>query len=235
MKKRSRNILVLLLAVCLAAVFSGSAFAALAPLNPEFVKWQQSGNVNKKNYITMKNGTKFLPGKIPSPLNWSHLNNLSWSVSARNSVRVDFPLPASYDLRPNMPAVKDQSDLGTCWTFSAAAATESNLIKKGLAASSDIKTGNWYLAYYGFHDESPSLPSFTNSTGELYFNVGGDDWQSVALLSRGTGSVSYDQARYPVNSADIYPPTLVKRTYKLTDALYLGNGEAREVQLVAAI
>ena len=72
------------------------------------------------------------------------------------------------------------------------AATESNLIRKGLADTS-IDLSEWYLTYYALNPYG-GMPGFTNTSGEQYYFVGGNDWKSVALLSRGTGSVTTAKA-----------------------------------------
>ena len=59
-------------------------------------------------------------------------------------------LPASYDLRDYQlsTSVKNQDPLGTCWTFAATAAVESNyLLKTGVAPDFSEK----HLAYFTKH------------------------------------------------------------------------------------
>ncbi|MCD7878227.1 MAG: lectin like domain-containing protein [Cloacibacillus porcorum] len=144
-------------------------------------------------------------------------------------------LPASYDLRTSMPPVRNQNPFGNCWTYSAMAATESNLIGKSLVSSSDIDLSEWYLTYFVYNDESPLKPGFTNSSGNAYYDGGGDDWQAVAMLSRGTGSVSGLKVKTPVRPEDVYVPNVMERELKLKNALYLGNLSANreEVQIAA--
>ena len=147
-----------------------------------------------------------MSGYVPSPLNWSHLAGRTWSLpvkavsaSETEGARmrsaadgVSETLPTSYDLREEMPPVRDQTYFNNCWTYSATAATESNLIKKGLAGT-DIDLSEWYITYYALNPWK-DMVCFANSSGEPYYMVGGNDWKSVALLSRGTGSVTTAKA-----------------------------------------
>ncbi|MCC8183373.1 lectin like domain-containing protein, partial [Cloacibacillus porcorum] len=93
-----------------------------------------------------------------------------------------------------------------------------------LASSSDIDLSEWYLTYFAYNDESSLKPGFTNSSDEAYYDAGGSPWLAVALLSRGTGSVSGLKVATPIRSADVYVPNVMEREWKLKNALYLNIG-----------
>ncbi len=238
MNKKIRILAPLLCAAILAAL---PAFAAVAPLNPAFTEYvvkHDGGAKNvgavKKNISGATRASDF--GYAPSPLNWSHLRGVVYPVgaprggSAARAARAADQLPATYDLRPSMPAVRNQDPFGNCWTYSAMAATESNLIKQGLASSSDIALSVWYITYYAYNSGSGFVP-FTNASGQPYYNAGGDDWRAVALLGRGTGSLYAAEAPAPLTVGAVYAPAAAPRRYKLNNAFYLGSDEVREVPL----
>lgn len=211
-----------------------------AQLNPLFVEWQNKMDTRKTSGSD-KTSTDFFEtdssqGYAPSPVDWSHLDNVAYSVinGGSDSNRRGTTLPVSYDLRllDGIPAVRDQNPFGTCWTFAAMAAAESNLIHdKKILTKDNADLSEWYLAYYGYNDESAELPSFTNNSSKKYYDVGGDDWRSVAILSRGTGFLDESSAAYPKSTNDIYKPAITARKYKLKNALYLGNLNTKEVRL----
>ncbi len=82
-----------------------------APLNPEFVVWQQEGGHGL--------------GYIPSPFKWSHLPLLPPEGPPLEGQ------PASYDLRTRgeVTGVRDQSTCGSCWAFATYGSLESWLLK----------------------------------------------------------------------------------------------------------
>ena len=239
-KKMIRMLAPLLCAAILAAV---PAFAAVAPLNPAFTEYVVKHEGGAKNVGAVKNninikGTAGVPnfGYVPSPLDWSHLRGVVYPVgiprgdSAARAARAADQLPATYDIRPSMPAVRNQNPFGNCWTYSAMAATESNLIKQGLASSSDIALSVWYITYYAYNSGSGFVP-FTNVSGQPYYNAGGNDWRAVALLGRGTGSLYAAEAPAPLTAGAVYAPAVAPRRYKLNNAFYLGSDGNFEVPL----
>ncbi|MBR4401690.1 MAG: SYNERG-CTERM sorting domain-containing protein [Synergistes sp.] len=229
--------------LCAAALFAaGAAEAELAPLNPAFYDYitkvssdAPSGNRMAGSSAGDAGGRNF--GYIPSPLDWSHLDGKVYSISRSSAEGTDLrsagnTLPARYDLRPSMPAARNQVPFSNCWVHSAMAATESSLIKAGLAQPSDIELSTWYITYYAYNDDD--FVSFTNPTTRPYYYVGGSDWRAVALLARGTGSLPETDAPAPRSVSDVYTPALTPRKYKLENALYLGNDGASTVPLSAA-
>ena len=219
-------------------IYVAPAAAALkaAPLNPDFVKWREARET-AANAKALSATQKPNYGYVPSPVNWSHLKGVVYSAVLDSIGRksASATLPVSYDLRTSMPPVRNQNPFSNCWTYAAMAATESNLIGKRLASSSDIDLSEWYLTYFVYNDESSLKPGFTNSSGKAYYDTGGNDWKAVALLSRGTGSVSGLKVETPVRSEDVYAPNVMEREWKLKNALYLGNLSANreEVQIAA--
>lgn len=143
------------------ASYASASELVAAPLNPNFVEWQKkmdTARTSTQEKGSTGDSTAESPhGYAPSPVNWSHLDNEVISVygDADHILRRGSDIPASYDLRPEMPAVRDQDPFGTCWTFSAMAAAESNLIHdKAILTSDNADLSEWYLAYYGYNDES---------------------------------------------------------------------------------
>lgn len=250
MTKNIRMLAVLMLAASLFAPVRMEA--AVSQLNPAYVEYMnenKTAEIGARSLASNGAGKSHMSGYVPSPLNWSHLAGRTWSLpvkaesaSGTEGARmrsaadgVSETLPASYDLREEMPPVRDQTYFNNCWTYSAMAATESNLIKKGLAGT-DIDLSEWYITYYALNPWK-DMVCFANSSGEPYYMVGGNDWKSVALLSRGTGSVTTAKAP-DISSAGgdysaVYAPEPAARDYKLTGAYYLGDNGAFEVQLSA--
>lgn len=218
------------------ASYASASEIVAAPLNPHFVEWQKKIDEAKKSSpakgSTGDQAAEAFHGYVPSPVNWSHLENEVYSViKTTNRLGTN---PVSYDLRPEMPAVRNQGDYGTCWTFSAMAAAESNLIhEKTILTKDNADLSEWYLAYYGFNDESEGLPSFTFDSAKKYYDVGGNDWMSAAILARGTGFLDESSAAYPnpQTEANAYKPDVQARKYKLKNVLYLGNLGVKEVRL----
>lgn len=232
----------LVFSLACAALFSARpARAAFAPVSAAFDEYMRDaeapryGNRMGGEAAYKAAGRNF--GYVPSPLNWSHLDGAVYGTLRRAGRERPRParaaLPARCDLRPSMPAVRDQADFNNCWTYSAMAATESRLIGRGLASSSDIRLSEWYITYYAYNAGDGFVP-FSNPSAKPYYLVGGDDWRAVALLGRGTGSLPELDAPTPASHGEVYTPAPRPRKYKLNNAFYLGSGGSREVPLSAA-
>lgn len=165
--------------------------AAWAPINPSFVESLQEEAFKAAE-------TSELRGRTPSPVDLSHLAGRRF-FGAETFERAA-ALPASYDLRALgcVTPVRDQAPYGSCWTFSALASLESSALRAGLKAPDYAEM---HLGYFGYIDQSPSLPGFDNVTSEDVelqdlMDFGGNDFQAVALLARGTGAVNETDAPY---------------------------------------
>ena len=224
-QRKSVVFMIMILVTVMIYVAPAAAALKAAPLNPDFVKWREARET-AANAKALSATQKSNYGYAPSPVNWSHLKGVVYSVAPDSMGRksASATLPVSYDLRTSMPPVRNQNPFGNCWTYAAMAATESNLIGKRLASSSDIDLSEWYLTYFAYNDESSLKPGFTNSSDEAYYDAGGSPWLAVALLSRGTGSVSGLKVATPIRSADVYVPNVMEREWKLKNALYLNIG-----------
>lgn len=235
-----------ILIVALIVFIPYSALADVSPINPAYVQYMQERRArNTEVSLRSQNAApEDRPaGYVPSPLNWSHLNGKVWNVAPNEEdsettvmkrlSNSEENLPPKYDLRDGfLPPVRDQAPFDNCWTHSAMAATESNLIKQGLAGT-DIELSEWYITYYAYNDGDFSRftqiePDEPEQQDE-YYNEGGDDWKAVALLARGTGSVRAATVNNVAAEKDIYAPPVVKREYRLDNAYYLGSRGRREV------
>ena len=136
------------------------------------------------------------------------------------------PLPGSYDLRSQLPAL-DHQKFENCWAYAATDAAASTLIKKNICTSSaDMSV--WDLTYFAYIPQNETLPAFTapqDKAKEEYYNKCGNDWQAVALMARGTGMHFTSQLRNPVKKQQVYKPQLplISRDIRLDNALYLGD------------
>ena len=224
-QRKSVVFMIMILVTVMIYVAPAAAALKAAPLNPDFVKWREARET-AANAKALSATQKPNYGYVPSPVNWSHLKGVVYSVAPDSMGRksASATLPVSYDLRTSMPPVRNQNPFSNCWTYAAMAATEFNLIGKRLASSSDIDLSEWYLTYFAYNDESSLKPGFTNSSDEAYYDAGGSPWLAVALLSRGTGSVSGLKVATPIRSADVYVPNVMEREWKLKNALYLNIG-----------
>ena len=224
-QRKSVVFMIMILVTVMIYVAPAAAALKAAPLNPDFVKWREARET-AANAKALSATQKPNYGYVPSPVNWSHLKGVVYSAVLDSIGRksASATLPVSYDLRTSMPPVRNQYPFGNCWTYAAMAATEFNLIGKRLASSSDIDLSEWYLTYFAYNDESSLKPGFTNSSDEAYYDAGGSPWLAVALLSRGTGSVSGLKVATPIRSADVYVPNVMEREWKLKNALYLNIG-----------
>ncbi|OPX87533.1 MAG: Papain family cysteine protease [Pelotomaculum sp. PtaB.Bin104] len=91
----------------------------MAPLNPDFIKYFQDSNKGNLGGIQL-NGHSL--GKIPSPLDLSHLKG--------KAITSQLSFPSIYDLRTmgKLTKVQNQNPCGACWTFSALGSLESCLL-----------------------------------------------------------------------------------------------------------
>jgi C1A family cysteine protease len=119
-KKVSANLLsiaVLLSLFCVGSVVFAQEEPSLAPVNPAFQRFQETG----ENEILALG--EFGLGEIPSPMDLSHMRTNEASDPS-------FVSPPSYDLRTygKVTAVRNQGSCGSCWTFASIASLESFLL-----------------------------------------------------------------------------------------------------------
>ena len=168
----------------------------LAPLNPAFVKYQ---NTKLPLYETTNqdhnNGSL---GFIPSPFLLPNQN-----TENPNAKALLLSFPASYDLRKTdkLSEIRNQKTSGSCWAFGAYASLESALmpLQKLDFSENNLKNNS------GF-DYGP--------------NDGGNDNMSMAYLSRWDGPVS--EADDPFNPNSISSPKQPPQKH-IQETLLFGN------------
>lgn len=144
-------------------------------------------------------------GFIPSDRNYGYAEG-KISTYGENDIDADSSVsyPAKFDPRPaGVSGIREQY-LGSCWAYSAIAAVESNLIKKGYADSS-IDLSEMQLVYFMFHVNEDPLGNYTKDTEYILdsdkdktiselFERGGSSKAAVSFLSKWTGPVLESQA-----------------------------------------
>ena len=155
---------------------------------------QQAEDMSDYSLNIPKNGT------ISSGSSYGYAEN-GLNSSLENDIDADCAViyPAKYDPRPaGVSGVRHQY-LGSCWAYSALAAVESNLIKKGYADSS-IDLSEFQLIYFMNHENIDPLGNYTKDTKDSgktmteLFNQGGSPNAAVSFLSKWTGPVLESQA-----------------------------------------
>ena len=155
---------------------------------------QQAEDMSDYSLNRPKNGT------ISSGSSYGYAEN-GLNFSLKNDIDADRAVtyPAKYDPRPaGVSGVRDQY-LGSCWAYSALAAAESNLIKKGYTDSS-IDLSEFQLIYFMNHENIDPLGNYTKDTEDSgktmteLFNQGGSPKAAVSFLSKWTGPVLESQA-----------------------------------------
>ena len=109
---------------------------------------------------------------------------------------------SSYDLRDEglVSPVRDQEPYGTCWTFSAVASVESNILKNGYENDPDLSElqYGWYI-YDKNADTQPAgceKDTVSLMEGQTYGDVGGNFYPSMLSLMERRGLVSEGIAPY---------------------------------------
>ncbi|MBQ6112972.1 MAG: hypothetical protein IJL10_01790, partial [Synergistaceae bacterium] len=204
-------------ALTLLAATACTAHAGLAPLSPEFLKWQEeqtkvrtAEDVNVRNY-----------GVRPSPLNLTHL--------ASNPVKVSATLPTSFDLRTLgvVPPIRNQAYWGTCWAFATISAIETNYLMQITNQGSDnyitaaipeigsapesVDLSEMHMSWFPFMGEkleqrytnSAAKSLATSTSGSTVLNVGGSAGFPVTMMARGKGWGPVTEAALPYIGKDI--------------------------------
>lgn len=166
----------------------------------------ETGGVNQTKYIpsSVKEPTKTNGGNgyIPSPLKVKRS-----SSTYKNNILKSSTLPSRYDSRDYgyITPVRDQGDIGDCWTFSTYGSMESAL-KKGTGISYDFSEINMAV-----------------HNGETSPDEGGNNDIAAAYLTAWKGPVfeSEDPYPYPANSANITVRNGILPKYHVQDIIFL--------------
>ncbi|MGC9435863.1 MAG: C1 family peptidase, partial [Methanomicrobiales archaeon] len=169
-------------AVLLFVPAAAGADLRMAPLNPDFVAYQEM----PATMTAYAGEASVTSGLIPSPLDLSHLDDDAGTRATMEASTSSYP--ATYDLRDQgrVTAVQDQGTAGSCWTFATLASLESYLLP---GESTDYSENNMKDLCSNLYPQGY----------DRAFDAGGDRYMSTAYLARWTG---------PVNEADDpYNPT----------------------------
>ena len=155
---------------------------------------QQAEDMSDYSLNRPKNGT------ISSGSSYGYAEN-GLNSSLENDIDADCAVtyPAKYDPRPAGVSGARHQYLGSCWAYSALAAAESNLIKKGYTDST-IDLSEFQLIYFMNHENIDPLGNYTKDTEDSgktmteLFNQGGSPKAAVSFLSKWTGPVLESQA-----------------------------------------
>ncbi len=171
-----------------------SGDGGFSPINPAYLAFMQSGEVSTMEALSSgSTETKGL-GYTPSPLNLSDLSGTP--VSPEGPLALAATFEPVFDLREQnrVSPVKDQGNDNTCWAFAAMGSSEAGLLRFVVTPNpSAWNFSEWHLGYLAYKDATAR--SFTLGTGDVFMK-GGNDWKSIALLSRWTGIVSESVCPY---------------------------------------
>jgi uncharacterized protein (TIGR03437 family) len=165
---------------------------ALAPINPEFVRYRTDLEHGRIRFFTSDGHPT---GLVPLPMDFSNLRD-SGLVFATS-------YPARYDLRTlgKLSPIRDQAQCGSCWTFATMASAESSLLP---GSSNDFSENN-VKDTHGF-DSSPCS--------------GGGAMMSLAYLARWSGPVR--EVDDPYHGTDVNTsPATTSPAWHLQEAILL--------------
>lgn len=153
----------------------------LAPLNPEFVQYQQ--NLQQKIFLKQATKEGHGLGFIPPPIDLSYLKGQK--ILQFQGKSSSFDLPSSYDLRvrddtfpdSRLTSIRDQDGYGTCWAFATYGSMESCLLPGEDRDFSENNLAN----LHGF---------------DFDVDDGGDQFMSTAYLGRWAGPVNESDDPY---------------------------------------
>jgi uncharacterized protein (TIGR03437 family) len=152
---------------------------ALAPFNPEFIRYRSDLEQGRIRFVTADGHPT---GLIPLPMDFSHVKDSGLVLAAA--------YPARYDLRTlgKLSPVRNQAQCGSCWTFATMASVESALLP---GSANDFSENN-LKDTHGF-DRGPC--------------AGGNFLMSLAYLARWSGPVREVDDPYDDTGANTSPAT----------------------------
>ena len=120
-------------------------------------------------------------------------------------VRGESTIPSSYT-SDVITSVKNQNPYGTCWAFSFIAASESSIIREGLA-DTNLDLSEWQLAYFTTHAVADPLggtagDGFAITNGMSYLDTGGNQELATRRVATWQGLVAEEDAPYETVVSD---------------------------------
>lgn len=179
---------------------------SLSPVNADYLDYLANG---RKGSI------------VPSTLDLSYLNTSYARSDRQRAMRRSTSVPAAFDLRDygRAPAVEDQGNLGSCWTFAALGSAESGLIRQFPRISFSKLHLSWFT--YTGNDEEECTVLY--DTGDI-FNNGGNAPLAVGNLAAWKGVVSAEVLPYNDTATQVDESLRYVSDYHLQDAFFLPNG-----------
>ncbi len=111
--------------------------------------------------------------------------------------------PEEYYVTPNLPALHDQGDYGTCWAFSSLALAEINMMNNGnLPNYYSPEYSKLHLAYFSYRTVEDPLGGTAgdynscHETGVNMLDLGGNVFLSENVLANWTGAASEETLPY---------------------------------------
>lgn len=159
--------------------------------------------------------------------NW--LEDEAPAAKARNA-----ELPAQYDLREQgvVTPVKLQNPWGTCWGFSAIAASETSILSELKNAGKDYSSSSPFydlserqLAWFAYSPIPVNDPNGQGGEGQVNlsdnpnapFNTGGLPVYATSIFSSGIGPLNEERVPYQNDEGNIqYAPQLMKMANTFT-------------------
>lgn len=149
-----------------------------------------------------------------SPVDWTHLDNLS--IAPRSRLLRAASYPAQFDLRDygQVTPVRNQNPYGLCWAFSTMASLESS---HAVSNAEMIDLSERHLGYFTYVDVDNELVAFDPDGVNSIYDQGGTLDRAAAMLIRGTGAVAEADAPY---SGIGTPPDAASPNARLLSRVY---------------